>query len=213
MNRTHKRAASVVKITKHERIIGDDEDDDQSSGDEDMCGGQSKLNLAKFDEVRSKRLKNADGCMLCQLGFKPGSGLKKHNVVKNMQQVHEEHGSSMPPEELANLIVIVYNKDYRDIEVEKKNFNVPILTKTTAIEHLRFHMFTHSQTLDDTIQDLVIIENELKDGILAPYVGTDGKCVLVPVVKNIDAYLKVVKQKTATVIAAQQMRQKRGQIN
>lgn len=202
-----------MKITKHERIIGDEDDEDQSSGDEDMCGGQAKLTFAKFDEVRSKRLKNADGCMLCKLGFKPGSGTKKHAVVKNMQSVHEEHGSSMPPEELANLIIIVYNKDYRDIEVEKKNFNVPVLSKSTAVEHLRFHMFTHIQTLDDTIQDLVILESELKDGILAPYIGSDGKCVLVPVLKNLDAFLKVVKQKTATVAAASQMRQKRGPIN
>jgi hypothetical protein len=201
-----------VKITKHERIIGDDDDEDQSSGDEDMCDGQSKLKFANFEEIRSKRLKNADTCMLCKLGFKPGSGSKKHLVVKNMQQVHEEHGSSMPPEELAGLIILVYNKDYRDIEVEKKNFNVPILSKSTAVEHLRFHMFTHTQTLDDTIQDLLIIENELKNGLLAPYVGSDGKCVMVPVQKNVDAYIKVVKQKTATVVAANQIKQKRGAI-
>lgn len=185
---------------QNKRARGDSTEEEEE--DEGEVGGNANMMFAKFDEVRSKRLVSVRKCPLCTLGFKPGSMRKQHKVVVNMQIAHDEHSHFMPPEEEAIILIEIYNRDYREPEVERGNFNVPVLKPETVVEHIRHHMFSHVQTLDNSIQDLIILESELRDTLMVPYRTTDRSSRLMPVLKNGDFYLRVIKQKTATITAA-----------
>lgn len=204
MASANKRARSTITITKNVEGSSDEEDE---SPEEDFL--EAKVTFTKFESIRDRKLASVGKCPLCKLGFKPGSSQRKHAVVRNMQDVYDENAYSMPPEEVAPLIIAIYNRDYRNLEVDRKNFNVPVLDVDITVEHLRYHMFTHLQTLNNTIQDLTIIEGELRDCIMCPYTAGDSKSRILPALKNAEFYLKLVKQKTSTVSVANLLKSRR----
>jgi hypothetical protein len=197
VERPKKQRKRIITIADQQ----DDSDTDSDGGiEEDFKNANQEI--ANFETLRRTHIGDSSSCWLCKYKFRPDNMHTRDPVLKKMVEQYNLNVGTIPPEELAVIIQSVYENDYRKKELERGNLDVMVMKVETVIRHLRFHMFTYKQTLDDTIQDMILMENELKNASFVNVSGKDGSHRKLPIEKNLNIYLKLVQQKTATVVAA-----------
>lgn len=187
----------------------------ENDSDSDSSGGRSdveddfeagKQQIADFETLRQNKIGHTEECWLCKFKFRPDATYVKDPVMKKMASVYNTNVGTIPPEEMAVLFMAIYDEEYRKKEIERGNYDVMVMTHAKFVTHFRFHIFSHQATLENTIQDLVVMEAELKNATFVIVHGKDGVARKLPVEKNMNIYFKLVHQKTATVLAANQLK-------
>ncbi len=200
MSRAPKRNR-VITITDR----GGDEDSDSDQDDDRDAQAEfdaAKKEMANFDELRRSKVGDTNECWMCKYKFRPDNVHSRDPCLKRMVQEYNCNVGTIPPEELAVILMAIFDTEYRKRELEQGNMNAMVMTLDMMVRHLRFHMFSYKQTLDDTIQDMILMENELKNSVFVEVSGKDGRARKLPIEKNMNVYINLVKQKTATVVAA-----------
>jgi phosphotransferase system IIB component len=203
MNANRKKTRTIT-VTEHAES-SEDEGCLPSADQEDSVESAfdaAKQTLVNFEEMRADCIGETKSCPLCQFGFRPDSAHTKDIVLKRMFQIYNKNMGTMPPEEIAALIVPVYDAEYRVKELKKGNIDVLVLTVSSTIRHLRFHMFSYRKTLDDSIQDMVFMEGVMKNANFM-IVGGNKK---IPVKQNFSLYLNLLKEKRSYVTAASSLK-------
>ena len=200
MSRAPKRNR-VITITDRD---GDGDSDSELNDDNDVQDDfdAAKREMANFEELRKSCVGDTNLCWMCKYKFRPDNVHSRDPCLRRMIQEYNANVGTIPPEELAVVLMGIFDVDYRKKELEMGNTEAMIMTLDMMVRHLRFHMFTYKQTLDDTIQDMILIENELKNSVFAVVGGKDGRSSKIPIDKTMNVYIKLVQQKTATVVAA-----------
>lgn len=200
MARAPKRTRTVT-ITERGGDADSDSDSD-TDGDAQAAFDAADKEIANFDELRKSSVGDTNACWMCKYKFRPDNVHSRDPCLRRMVQEYNSNVGTIPAEELAVILMAIFDAEYRKRELEQGNTDVMVMKLDMMVRHLRFHMFSYKQTLDDTIQDMILMENELKNSVFIVIKGKDGKSRRVPLEKNMGVYIKLVQQKTATVIAA-----------